>query len=95
MTRFALILATAAASLIAVPAAADTGRAAKPVRAAAARVAMDGSTVCLDTAASQRCADYQAALLRTVGQKAAGQRTAISVNDLGRRQLDALIASVN
>jgi hypothetical protein len=92
MTRLALILA-AAASLAALPAAADTGRVV-PARAAA-KVAMDGSTVCLDTAASQRCAAYQAALLRTVGQKAAAQRTAISVNDLGRRQLDALIASVN
>lgn len=93
MIRLALI-AAAALTASALPAAADTGRS-QSVRTPAARVAMDGSTVCLDTAASQRCAAYQAALLRTVGQKAAAQRTAISVNDLGRRQLDALIASVN
>lgn len=92
MNRLALIVA-AVATVAALPADADTARS-QPARTAA-RVALDGSTVCLDTAASQRCADYQAALLRTVGQKAAGQRTAISVNDLGRRQLDALIASVN
>jgi hypothetical protein len=94
MNRFALVLVAAAGGLAATSAAADTGRVA-PRAPVAARIAMDGSTVCVDAAASRRCGDYQAALLRTVGQKAAAQRTAISVNDLGRRQLDALIASVN
>ena len=73
---------------------ADTGRS-NPSRPVLVRTAMDGSTVCLKTAESAGCATYQAALLRTVGQKAAASRTNISVNDLGRRQLSALIASIN
>jgi hypothetical protein len=94
MTRFPLIAAAALATVLAFPAQADTGRA-TPSRPVVARTAMDGSTVCLNTAASTGCASYQASLLRTVGQKAAASRTNISVNDLGRRQLSALIASIN
>lgn len=88
------LIAAAAMTALAGTAQADTGRA-NPLRPVVVRTAMDGSTVCLNTAASAGCANYQAALLRTVGQRAAAARTNISVNDLGRRQLSALIASIN
>lgn len=94
MIRQTLIAAAAVAATLAGSAQADAGRAI-PSRAVITRTAMDGSTVCLRTAESAGCASYQATLLRTVGQKAAASRTNISVNDLGRRQLSALIASIN
>lgn len=93
MRRFVLIATAAVATLAALPAAANTARTV-PARATIVRTAMDGSTICLRSADSRGCADYQAQLLRTVGQKA-GATGDISVKDLGRRQLDALIASIN
>lgn len=97
MRRIILIATAAIATLGALPAAADTARTipARAALAAATRTAMDGSTVCVRRAGAKGCADYQAQLLRTVGVKAAASNTNISVNDLGRRQLDALIASIN
>lgn len=94
MIRETIIAAAAFAATLSGTAQADTGRAI-PSRPVLVRTAMDGSTVCLRTAQSAGCATYQATLLRTVGQKAAASRTNISVNDLGRRQLSALIASIN
>ncbi len=94
MIRQTLTAAAAVAALFSGAAHADTGRS-NPSRPVLVRTAMDGSTVCLKTAESAGCATYQAALLRTVGQRAAASRTNISVNDLGRRQLSALIASIN
>lgn len=95
MRRPALLAAAAVlVAAIATPAAADTGRS-LPGRGAMQRTAMDGSTVCVRGAASADCAAYQTQLLRAVGQKAAARTTPISVNDLGRAQLNALIASIN
>ncbi len=94
MIRLFIAIVASAAIQLALPARADTGRT-SPVVRTTPRTAMDGSTICVRTTAAQGCADYQARLLRTVGQAAAASKTDISVNDLGRRQLDALIASVN
>lgn len=94
MIRLLIAIIASAAIQLALPARADTGRTSPAVRSMP-RTAMDGSTICIHATAAQGCADYQAKLLRTVGQAAASSKSGISVNDLGRRQLDALIASVN
>lgn len=91
----AIVVAAPAHAEAVRPVSADAVQAASAAATLKLRTAMDGSTVCLRAASSTSCASYQAQLLRTVGQKAAGQPRAITVNDLSRRQLDALIASVN
>lgn len=96
MRRLTALVATAVALTAATAAAADTGRS-LPGRGVVQlqRTALDGSTVCLRGTATDGCAAYQSQLLRSVGQKAAARTTPISVNDLGRAQLNALIASIN
>ena len=94
MRRLSALIA-AATVLVAVPAAADTGRSLPGRGVAIGRTALDGSTVCVRTVATRGCGEYQAQLIRAVGQKAAARTTPTSVNDLGRAQLNALIASIN
>lgn len=95
MRRTAILAVAAAAAIAATPAFADTGRSLPDRGVFLPRTASDGSTVCIRTVAGQGCALYQAQLLRSVGQKAAARITPVSVNDLGRAQLNALIASIN
>ena len=53
------------------------------------------STSCLRGTGTKVCAEYQERLIRSVGRTAAAKDRTISVNELGRRQLDALVASIN
>lgn len=85
-----LVLAALAATL-AVPAAAQSTRAV-PTRTGNAA---DGSTICVRSTHSAGCRAYQERLLQSVGRSAARSERDISVNDLGRRQLNALVASIS
>lgn len=90
--RLALIVAAAIAAVASIPAAAQTQ--AVVAGAVVQSLAADSGS-CLRGAGSKVCADYQERLIRSVGRTAAAKERGISVNELGRRQLDALIASIN
>lgn len=91
MHRLAPIALTIAA-FAAVPAAAQTQTL---VLGSAAQTLAADSTSCLRGVGSKLCSDYQEQLIRSVGRLAAARNRNISVDDLGRRQLDALVASIN
>ena len=89
--RFALAAATLAGLATALPATADVGRASQPLHTVA--VQLDGNA-CARSLAAVGCSSYQTRLLAAAAAKATGKdRGAMEV--VGRRQLDALIASIN
>lgn len=89
--RLALI-AAASAAFAAAPAAAQTQTV---VAGSVVQTLAADSTSCLRGVGTKLCADYQERLIRSVGRTAAAKDRAISVDELGRRQLDALVASIN